>query len=251
MAIDVLSTIFEQIRDAVTQFVQHSQAWRDQIADDSSAHPVDQEDQDTLNSLKEVEAYLTKDVQDPALTNLVDLEDVIKAVDGHLMKAKNLYSVLAGVSQTQEAKNQESTARQSLKHLIIVMNEIRSRLGPNLFLIVMDALVGKGPQKIGNTTFPEVTRDEFKLTQRLFDRKRFGLDDEKTIERLIDSWETVIAFFVDKNKVAPSLKDPDAINAARALVEAQFFTVHGLLELLYDQLEANRRTGIDILSPII
>jgi hypothetical protein len=247
MALDI-PVIFKQLQEDVNKFVLDSKAWRDQITKDGKT--TDLADLDALSRLGEVENNFKKDVQYPAPTDQVALRDVFIAVDGHLTQAKDFYSVLVGVSQTQEAENKESAARKSLKLLIIETNKIRPQVGGlaivNLFLIVMESLVGKGPQKIGDITFPEVTKDEFELTERLFRRKRFRLDDEKIISNLIGSWETVIANFVEKNKVPASSTNPDD----RATAEANFFTMHGLLELLYDQLEANKRTT-DILSPVL
>jgi hypothetical protein len=253
MAIDI-PAIFTQLQEDVTKFVLDSKAWCNQITKDGKT--TDPADLDALSQLELVETNLTKDVQNPAPKDQVALRDVFIAVDGHLTQAKDFYSVLVGVSQTPEAENKESAARKSLKLLIIEMNKIRPQVGGlaivNLFLIVMESLVGKGPQKIGDITFPEVTKDEFELTERLFRRKRFRLDDEKIIGNLIGSWETVIAYFVEINKApatstsSTSSMDPDV----KVTFEAKFFTMHGLLELLYDQLEANKRTT-DILSPIL
>jgi hypothetical protein len=259
MAIDI-PAIYKQLQGGVNKFVQDSKAWRDKIASDGKT--TDPADLEALKQLVEVEKNLTKDVQGTAPKYQVALRDVFIAVDGHLTQAKDFYSVLVGVSQTPVAKNKESLTRKSLKLLIIEMNKLRLQVvGPasvNLFLSEMESLVGKGPQKIGDTTFPEVTKDEFDLTQRLFkresftlvERKNFNFDNNKTIQNLMDSWETVIAYFVDTNKSTTASKDPTVLALVKATAEARFFTMHGLLEVLYDQLESNRRTA-DILSSAI
>ena len=251
MAIDI-PAIFQQLQGDVKKFVDDSKAWRDQITKDGKT--TDPDDLDALERLKEVEYNLIKDVQGHQIQVAVALRDVFIAVDGHLTQAKDFYSVLVGVSQTQDAVNKELAARESLKLLIVEINKIRPQVvGPaivNLFLIVMESLVGNGPQKIGDTTFPEVKKDEFELTERLFRRERFRLDDDENIQNLMDSWETVIASFVDKNKSTTASKDPTVIALVKATAEARFFTMHGLLEVLYDQLESNRRTT-DILSSAI
>jgi hypothetical protein len=247
MALDI-PVIFKQLQEDVNKFVLDSKAWRDQITKDGKT--TDPADLDALKQLELVENNLTKDVQNPAPKDQVALRNVFVAVDGHLTQAKDFYSVLVGVSQTPEAENKESAVRKSLKLLIVEIKKIQPQVvGPaivNKFLKVMESLVGNGPQEIGDTTFPEVKKDEFELTERLFRRERFRLDDEKIIGNLIGSWETVIAYFVEKNKAPASSTDP----VVKAIVEANFFTMHGLLELLYDQLEANKRTT-DILSPVI
>jgi len=256
MARDIPAT-FKQLQGDVIKFVHDSKAWRDQITNDKK--PTDAGDQAALHQLGIVENNLTTDVTfppapavpAPAPMDQVALRRVFVNVDGHLTQAKDLYSVLVGVSQTSDAVNKESAARESLELLTIEMSKIRSRVVGlaivNLFLSKMDSLVGHGTQRIGDSTFPEVTEDEFELTERLFRRERFRLDDEKKISNLIGSWETVIASFVESNKATASSTGPVV---DKATVEAKFFTMHGLLELLYDQLEANKRTT-DFLSPVL
>jgi len=246
MARDI-QAIFTQLQTDVNNFVKDSGDWRTQISKDSTT--TDAGDIEALKQLGSVEPNLTTDVTvppAPARMDQVALRTVFVNVDGHLTQARHFYSVLVGVSQTSDAKDKESAARKSLEHLTIEMNNIRSQMvglaNVNLFLITMEKLVVNGTTRIGGKTFPEVTEDEFVLTERLFRREHFRLDDEKEISNLIGSWETVIAFFVETNKVSAT--------DDKATVEAKFFTMHGLLELLYDQLEANKRTT-DFLSPIL
>ncbi len=245
MARDI-QAIFTQLKGDVDKFVQASGDWRNQITLDKTT--TDQGHTEALYQLlSSVEPNLTTDVTvPPAPMDQVALRTVFVNVDGHLTQARHFYSVLVGVSQTSDAKDKESAARKSLEHLNIEMNNIRSQMvglaNVNLFLITMEKLVVNGTTRIGGKTFPEVTEDEFVLTERLFRREHFRLDDEKEISNLIGSWETVIAFFVETNKVSAT--------DDKATVEAKFFTMHGLLELLYDQLEANKRTT-DFLSPVL
>jgi hypothetical protein len=244
MARDI-QAIFTKLQGDSNKFVQASADWRTQIVNDKKT--TDAGHIEALNQLYlSVEPNLTTDVTAPVPMDQVALRTVFVKVVGHLTQARDFYDVLVGVSQTPDAKSKESVARKSLEHLTIEISKIRSQVVGlaivNLFLEVMESLVGKGTQKIGDTPFQEVTQDEFELTERLFRRERFRLDDEKIIGNLIGSWETVIAFFVETNKVSAT--------DDKANVEAKFFTMHGLLELLYDQLEANKRTT-DFLSPVL
>jgi hypothetical protein len=251
-----IAGIFKKLKQAVTSFTQDSKAWREQVLKDNP--PPDPASLHELDNLDKMEKDLNLHVQDPAPTGIQDLMDRFIRVDATLTAAKDLYAYLSGVSQSPEASTKEKKARQSLRDLAEVVKEIRPRLfttirsQSNLFLDTMDTLIGK-TEKIEGVTFPPVTQEDFDLTRRLFERERFSLDDDGTIKKLIDSWETVIAFFVNTNKSTPNYPGANAvaIALAKAKAEAEFFTMHGLLEVLYDRLEANRRTGIDILSPII
>lgn len=244
---------FKKLKEAVTTFVDCSKACRTQVETDNTAAStaLNQEDQDMFTTLESAEKELTSSVGGTSPKTIADMRKLFTKVNSHLTKAVFSYDYLVGVSQSPDAKNKEEEARESLEKLIKVVEEIRPQLlqfaTDNLFLTVMKGLVGKGPRKIGNTTFPAVTEAEFKLTQRLFKLERFPLTEDQIIGQLIGSWETVIAYFVKYYTVPPKSKDPAS---DKAKVEAHFFTMHGLLELLYDQLEANKQTS-DILSTAI
>jgi len=252
MAIDVKAT-FDELKIEVDKFVKDSESWRKQIQDDIKAgQKVSLDDQDMVKELDLAEQELTRSIGGPPPVTDIDMRKSFTKVNRPLRKAEFSYSYLTDISMSSSAKEKERQAWASLKKLIESIEKIRSRLlkppSDNLFLTKMSNLEGKGPIEIGNTTFPGVKEAELELTKRLFKRERFRLADEKIIGNLIGSWKTVIAQFVDENKV--DISDPKKIDASRADVEARFFTMHSLVELLYDQLETNRQTT-DILSPSI
>ncbi len=259
MAIDIDGT-FKQLQGDVNQFVGASDTWRKQITSDCNKDPSlcpDQAEKDALDHLEEVEHNLTKDVGKPPGGDPIALRDRFIDIDGHLTAAKDLYSLLFGVSRTPEAINKETVARNNLKHLIKEMDKLRPQIvgfaTENLFLVIMGGLVGVDPILIGGVQFQPVTKDDFELTQRLFRRERFALDDE-AIQSLIKSWETVIASFVENNDPLSNPALANQVNVkgvalAKVDAEANLFTMHSLLEVLYEQLETNvKRTTIDILS---
>lgn len=117
-----------------------------------------------------------------------------------------------------------------------------------LFLTTMSCLVGKS---VGN--LPDVTEDDYKFTLQLFqDDEPFLLNDKK-LNHLTLSWNTVVQVFFNPDQfsaLAKSCSTIDSlINADSATQEANLLEIHDDLESLYDLVEAKViRTTTEILT---
>jgi hypothetical protein len=182
-------------------------------------------------------------------------EEFVMLVEGYLQMTKGLYKFLL------KSGNADPTHNQDVEDALNQVNGLAKKASDelhipskpdNLFLITMQPLIGK-KEVIGGVKLPVVTQVNYDQTRKLFKRERFSLDDD-AIQSLIDSWETVIAVFVRdndplSNPALASQVNVKGIALVKVDAEANLFTMHALLEDLYEQLETRLdRTTVDILS---
>lgn len=182
-------------------------------------------------------------------------EEFVMLVEGYLQMTKGLYKFLLKSGNADPTHNQD--VEDALNHVNGLAKKASDELHipskpDNLFLITMQPLIGK-KEVIGGVKLPVVKQENYDQTQKLFKRERFSLDDD-AIQSLIDSWETVIAVFVRdndplSNPALASQVNVKGIALVKVDAEANLFTMHALLEDLYEQLETRLdRTTVDILS---
>jgi hypothetical protein len=199
-----------------------------------------------------------------------DVRDAATKVQSYLENTESLHQQLTQLSMDDAEANRHAQAVQEARKAVTEqIDAIRQATSvhvsssgtsaggagktppSNLFLDAMTCLVRKTIDDL-----PQVSEDDVTFTRELFfENKNFKLMDDQ-LDHLTQSWSTVAGVFFDPSKFPtdfPKYSDCEKLSSeirTSSLLQQEdnLFTIHELVERLYDKLEVRVIHPIEIVS---